>query len=229
MCRLPTFRDARRAARLLALILTISIAARAHAQAAPSEAPDPTRLDVERLPPEAIVVTRDMFARGLFVQAYLGTRAFFGPLGSVTSPGLLTRVGVGYELADWVALGAAFELSLHAFDSPLPPSEGQVQLMDAVAELRLQWPLSARFALFIAGEGGVGWTTSNLLVVHGFEDANSLRLLYGGNLGFDWHLFSRHHSLGMLAGARLYPGLQRAAPRAQTLGMHSTAYLRYVF
>jgi len=214
---------------LCLLCCTSLLAAPTRAQDADSEAPDPTRLDVERLPPEAIAITRDMFARGLFLQASLGSRGFFGPLGSVANPGLLTRVSLGYELTDWLLFGAGFELSMHALHAPRPPSEGNFQLLDAVGELRLQWPISARCALWLAGEAGIGWTSGNLLVVHGFSDANSVAPVYGGSLGFDWHLLSRHHSLGLLAGARLYPGLDRSVPAAQTAAMHSTAYLKYVF
>lgn len=222
-------RSQRAALACAGLVLATCLAATAHAQDAASEAPDPTRLDVERLPPEAIAVTRDMYAHGLFVQAFVGSRAFFGALSSLGRPGLSTRIGLGYELADWFQLGADFELSMHALHAPRPPAEGNFQLMVAVAEARFQWPMSARCALWLAGEGGVSWTSGNLLAVHGFEDANSLQLTYGGSLGFDWHLGSRHHSLGLLAGARLYPGLARTLDAAATIAMHSSAYLKYVF
>ena len=39
---------------------------------------------------------------------------------------------------------------------------------------------------------------------------------------------SRHHSLGLMAGARLYPNL--AGPDGEAaIGIHSAAYLKYVF
>ncbi|HEX6240722.1 MAG TPA: hypothetical protein VFZ61_07510, partial [Polyangiales bacterium] len=40
------------------------------------ESPDPTRLDVARLPPEAIQITRDLYAHGFFVEAQLGAQGF---------------------------------------------------------------------------------------------------------------------------------------------------------
>jgi hypothetical protein len=198
------------------------------AQDSDAETPDPTRLDVERLPPEAIEVTRDMFAHGLFLQSFLGTRGFFGALGELAQPGLLARVGLGYELLAWLSLGASFELSMHALQAPLPPTRGNFQLIDALAEARLQLPLSARSALWLSGEAGLATTLGNLLVVHGFADADALGLIYGGSLGFDWHTLSRHHSLGLLAGARLHPNLAAAAGQAP-LGVHGSAYLKYVF
>ena len=123
---------------------------------------------------------------------------------------------------------AAVELSLHALDAPAPPATGTFQLIDAVAALRLQLPLSARAALFLAGEGGVGFVSGNLLVPYGIENADSIGLIYGGSLGFDWHLMSRHHSMGILAGARLYPSLD-GPDDEKAIGIHSAVYLKYVF
>jgi hypothetical protein len=211
----------------LAIALCLPLPARA--DEADSEAPDPTRLDVERLPPEAIEITRDMFARGLFVEAYLGSRTFFGALGKLAQPGLMTRIGLGYELTDWIMFGAGFELSMHALQALPPPSAANFQLLDALAEARLQWPISARAALSVAGEAGFAWTPGNLLVVHGFADADALALMYGGSLRFDWHLLSRHHSLGLLGGARLYPNLERSGAAQPALAAHGSAYIRYVF
>ena len=204
-------------------------AAAAEASATPAqEEPDPTRLDVERLPPEAIEVTRDMFERGLYVHAELGGRGFAGGLGRYSDPGVWSRVGFGYEFTQWLAFGVAAELSLHALDAAAPPTTGTFQVIDALAELRLQLPLSARAALFRIGEGGIAWVPGNLLTPYGFEDVESIGLTYGGSLGFDWHLMSRHHSMGILAGARLYPNLT-GPDGEQAIGIHSAAYLKYVF
>jgi hypothetical protein len=200
----------------------------AHAQQAATEAPDPTRLDVERLPPEAIRITRDMFARGLFLQGYLGGRGFVSGLSRLAEPGPFARVGLGYEFFDWLALGVAVELSLHDTDAPAPPAAGSFELLDALAELRLQLPLSARAALWLSGEAGIDWVPGNLLSAYGLEDADKLGLIYGGNLGFDWHLLSRHHSIGLLTGARLYPNLAGLRDE-QTIGVQAAAYLKYVF
>ena len=70
--------------------------------------------------------------------------------------------------------------------------------------------------------------TSNLLDAYGARNASDPGLLYGGSLGFDWHLLSRHHSIGVIAGARMYPNL--AGLRGEsTIGIHSAVYLKYVF
>jgi hypothetical protein len=193
-----------------------------------AEAPDPTRLDVERLPPEAIAVTRDMFSRGLFLHALVGGRGFAGGVGRVSLPGPFARIGVGYELADFFALAAALELSMHETDAAPPPSPGVFQLVDVLIEARFSLPFSARAALWLAGEGGIDWIPGNLLQAHGLEDAADGGFIYGGSLGFDWHLLSRHHSLGLLAGARMYPNLN-GADGEPAIGIHSAAYLKYVF
>lgn len=199
----------------------------ARADAAPArEAPDPTRLDVERLPPEAIALDRDMFASGPFLYAELGGRGFTGGLGRVADPGVLGRVGFGYELAVWLLLGASAELSLHETSAPAPPKPASFQLLDGIVEARLRLPLSVRAALWLGAEGGLGWVPGDLLPVFGIADSDSLSVIYGGSLGFDWHLLSRHHSLGLRAGARRYPGLDGADP---TLGIHASAFLAYSF
>ena len=226
-----------RAAAVVALALCCAAnVVRAQTAPAPAEAtsspaqeePDPTRLDVERLPPEAIEITRDMFEQGFYAHAELGARGFAGGVGRLADSGFLGRVGIGFEFTQWLALGAAVELSIHALDAPAPPNSGTFQLIDAIAELRLQLPLSARAALYLAGEGGIAVIPGNLLVPYGIEDADGAGLTYGGSLGFDWHLMSRHHSLGLMAGARLYPNL--AGPDGEAaIGIHSAAYLKYVF
>lgn len=217
----------RRALPLALLVACLRAPALAQ-EGASAETPDPTRLDVERLPPEALAITRDMYSHGLFVQGHLGGRGFVGGVGRLSQAGPLARVGAGYELSDWFMLGAALELSLHETDAAPPPSASAFQLIDVLVEARLQWPLSARAALHLGGEVGFDWVPGNLLSTYGLTDTNSTGPMFGGSLGFDWHLLSRHHSLGLLAGARMYPNLD--GPDGEVaIGVHSAAYLKYVF
>jgi hypothetical protein len=212
----------------LGALLLAGLCAPARAQDADSEAPDPTRLDVERLPPEAIAITRDMFARGFFLQTFIGSRVFLGGVGTLAKPGLLTRLGLGFELSDWLTLGAGFELSIHRLEAPVPPTDGNFQLVDALVEARFSLPLSARAALWLGAEAGVALTLGNLLAAHGLSESDSLGWMYGGSLGFDWHLLSRHHSLGLLAGLRAYPQLDMPDGE-RSFALHTLAYLKYVF
>jgi hypothetical protein len=213
---------------LSAAFLGCLVQASARAQRPATEAPDPTRLDVERLPPEAIEVKRDMFAQGMYLQSYVGGRGFAGAVGRISLPGMLARVGLGYELTQWLVVGAACELSLHNGSAPPPPGPASFQLIDALAEVRLQLPVSARATPWLAAEAGIDWVPGDFLQAYGVKHASQVGLNYGGSLGFDWHLLTRHMSLGLLAGARLYPNLSGLA-NEQTIGIHSAAYLKYVF
>src|SRR5687768_5776253 len=78
-----------------------------------TEEVDSTRLDVARLPPEAIEVTRDLYARGFFVQAQLGAQGFLGDLGKVSKPGPRLAFDFGYEFASWVAVLIQGEVAFH--------------------------------------------------------------------------------------------------------------------
>src|SRR5262249_59215595 len=100
----------------------------ARADAARAESPDPTRLDVERLPPEAVELKRDMFARGLYLESHLGGRGFVGGLGQLSSPGLLARVGLRFGLTSWLMLGGAAELSPPESNPPAPPARPDLPL-----------------------------------------------------------------------------------------------------
>ena len=212
-----------------ALLLVQGASAAWAAPAAPAaEAKDPTRLDVERLPPEAIALDRSMFERGFFLEARLGGRGFVGGLQHLVAPGLATHVVAGFELLDHVALGASFELSLHDTDAPAPPAPSSLQVISTAAELRLRLPLSVRFSLQLDAEVGLLTVLGNALESYGIPDAHQLGLLYGGGLGFDWHLLSPHHSLGFMAYGRGAPSLDDPAG-APTFALGGSVYLRYVF
>lgn len=194
------------------------------------EGPDPTRLDVERLPPEAIEVTRDLYSHGIYVEGWLGVRGFRNGIGRVSDPGLWASVGIGCEVFSWLWLRAVVEGSIHATDAPPPPSPTAFELLGALAELRLQLNLSARAALWLGAEGGIVYATGDVLRAYGFDQSADVSLQYGGSLGFDWHMVNRHHSIGLLGGARLYPSLGGVGPgKDRAVGIHGAAYVRYVF
>lgn len=218
---------------LAALFTAACVCGRARAQeategAALVEGPDPTRLDVERLPPEAIEVTRDLYAHGVFVEGWLGARGFRGGIGQVSATGLFASVGLGLEIARWLLVRAVVEGSIHATDAPPPPSPTVFELLGLLGEVRLNADLSARAALWLAGELGLVYATGEVLRVYGFEQSDSLGVMYGGSAGFDWHMVNRHHSIGLLGGARLYPSLDIPGG-SRAIGIHGAAYMRYVF
>lgn len=215
--------------RWLALaIALLGLAPLARAQEAYVEPKDETRLDVERLPPEAIEVTRDLYATGFYLQAVTGGRGFAGGLGRYAEPGFWANVLVGYEVTTWLMLATGVELSMHSLDAPAPPSSVTFERLDFVLAPRVQIAFSARSALWLGPEVAAGFSPGDTLRVYDFESAHELAFGFGGSLGFDWHLASRHHSLGILAGARALPTIVSSQGES-TLSIHSAAYLKYVF
>jgi hypothetical protein len=191
-----------------------------------TEEPDPTRLDVARLPPEAIELDRDLYARGFFAEAQLGAQGFVGDLGKLATPGPRLSIAFGYEFTSWLRLLALGEGSLHVTRNRAPPGHTAFEIFGGALGLELGIPFNARAMLLARGLAGVMSTGGDVLHTLGLVDAHKLGLQYGGELGFDWHVRSRHHSIGLLSGARLLPSLSDAT---FTLALYGSAYLRYVF
>jgi hypothetical protein len=192
------------------------------------EEPDPTRLDVARLPPEAIEITRDLYSHGFFLDAGLGGRGFIGGAGDVARGGPYMQIGLGYEIKRWLWVRLGIEGSMHQTDAPGPPATAVFEVLGTFAALRFQIDMTARAALFLGGEFGLVFTTDDVLQSYGVHDADKVGITYGGELGFDWHFRNRHHSVGLLGGARAYPSLSGFDGKIP-VGVHGTTYLRYVF
>jgi hypothetical protein len=197
------------------------------AQAAP-EAPDPTRLDVERLPPEAIAPDRDMFRVGFHLRADLGGQGFAGGIGRILTAGPVAHIAAGYEFAPWFLVAAEFGLAMHPTSAPPPPSASAVQLYTGLLQARLQLPLSTRVALWLSADAGAGFASGDFLQAWGYSRAGKLGLAYGGGLGFDWHFMNPHHSMGLRTGAHLYPNLD-ASSGEKSIAIEAALYLKYVF
>ncbi len=192
------------------------------------EALDETRLDVERLPPEAIALDRDMYAHGFFFDVSLSGRGFIGGLGRIVKAGPALSFAMGYELAPWFYAYVGMDASMHQTDAPAPPAPSVVEVIDAVVGLRLQINASARAAVFIGGRFGLVWVMSDAPFAYGFRDFDTTGIMGGGELGFDWHMRTRHHSFGIKAGADVMPSL-RAPQGDLAIAVHGEMYLRYVF
>lgn len=223
----------------LGLMVCTSSAARAQAaprvQAAPedlsadgphTEQVDRTRLDVARLPPEAATITRDDYAEGLFLEAQLGALTYAGDARAVSRAGPRLAVTLGYELTRWLALVLSLDASMHMTKNRPPPSHTSFELLGAAFGVRLTVPIDAQHALWAAGLTGVAWSSGDVLRGLGFADAFKPGISYGGELGYDYHLRARHHSLGVLGGAK---GLPTLADDTFTLAAYGAGYLRYVF
>lgn len=191
---------------------------------------DRTRLDVERLPLEparARELTRDLYDRGWFVEAQLGGLTFAGDARELSRPGPRFAIAFGYELTRWLAVLIEAEASMHATHNRPPPRRTSYELLGGAAGVRLTVPIDARFALFGQGLFGLVWSSADVLRTLGLPDAGRLGLGYGGELGFDWHMPARHHSLGLLGGARMLPSLARDG--GYTVGAYGACTLHYVF
>lgn len=194
-----------------------------------TEEPDPTRLDVERLPPEAIEITRDLYAHGFFVEATIGARGFIGGIGDLTNIGPWATLGIGLEIVDWLMVVLAAEGSMHNTNAPPPPAQTAFELVGGSASLRFQANFTAGFAIWLSGQFAVLIATTDILELYSFQDAGTVGISYGGQLGFDWHFRSRHHSIGLSGGVRHFPSLEGLIASSPALGVNGQAYMRYVF
>ncbi len=192
-----------------------------------TEEPDATRLDVERLPPEAIHVTRDLYAHGFYLEATLGARGFLGGIGRVSEPGFWLALRFGYELLDWLWVGIWAEASIHETRAPTPPFRSVFELLGAGGELKLEVDPTAELALWASGAIGFIVATTDVVALYGIQGASSVGLAYGGEIGIEGHFHSRHTSIGLLGGVRLAPSLDGFGDVA--IGIHGGPYLRYVF
>ncbi len=226
---------ARKLVSLLALIAVACVTGApvaAHADEPIADEPleedvDATRLDVERLPPEAIQITRDMYAHGLFFEGRIGARYVSGGAGRLSLPGPLFSLGVGYEIFPLLHVLLGAEGSIHATNAPAPPANGTFQVLGGLAEVRVNFELSARVALWLGGALGLSVATSDILRTYGIRQSGDLSLNYGGRLGFDWHFPHRHYSMGLAGGARVFPQL-RGFDGESAIAIDTELYLRYV-
>ncbi len=191
-----------------------------------TEEPDRTRLDVERLPPEAIPITRSLYAHGLYIEGMIGGRGFIGGVGRVSSPGPMLAVRIGYEILDWLWIGAIAEGSMHQTATPPPPGRQVFELMGAMGDVRAQINPTAELAIWLAGQFGFMVASTDVLTLYGQPSASTVGIAYGGELGIDAHFHARHLSIGLLGGTRLCPALDRMNDIA--IGVHGAAYIRYV-
>ncbi len=191
-----------------------------------AEEVDSTRLDVARLPVEAARASRDLYAKGWFLEGHAGALAFAGDANIVSTPGPRFAVLAGYEFTSWFGLVLMLEGSLHRTDNRAPPHPSAYELLGFATGPRFTLPFGPRASMFLGGLVGMQWATKDVLHALGFRDAFKGGLNYGGELGADYHFHARHHSIGILGGARSYPSLTR---NTFTLGAYGTLYLRYVF
>lgn len=214
--------------RTLLVVCCVLSASRALAHGPTPEPLDKTRLDVERLPAEAIKADRALYQRGLHVRAEFGGQGFVGGIGRLAAPGPVAHVALGYDFTDWFLLALDFGLGMHPSAAPPPPAASTFQTYTGLVQARFGVPLSSRALIWLSADGGVGKVSGDFLQAWGVERAGRLGLVYGGALGFDWHFLNPHHSIGLKAAGHLYPNLVASNGETST-AVEATAYLKYVF
>jgi hypothetical protein len=202
--------------------------ARASAREPVLEPVDTTRVDVERLPPEAIAPNRDLYHLGWHMRAELGGQGFVGGVGRLSAPGLVAHLALGYDLTTWFCLAAELGLAMHATAAPPPPAATSFQTYSGLLQARFGIPLGERALIWLSADGGAGLASGDFLQAFGFDRAGKIGLVYGGALGFDWHFANPHHSIGLKAGGHMYPNLVASNGETST-AVEATAYLKYVF
>lgn len=203
-------------------------ATRALAHAPKPEPVDTTRLDVERLPAEAIEPDRALYHKGWHVRAELGGQGFVGGIGRLCAPGPVAHLALGYDFHDYFQLALDVGLGMHPSSAPPPPAATSFQTYTGLLQARGGVPIGTRALIWLSIDGGVGKVSGDFLQAWGFDRAGRIGFVYGGALGFDWHLLNPHHSLGLKAAGHLYPNLVASNGETST-AVEASAYLKYVF
>ncbi|MDX2019197.1 MAG: outer membrane beta-barrel protein [Deltaproteobacteria bacterium] len=163
------------------------------------------------------------FAHGVFVDAGLGAFVLLGKADAVGSgPAISGRVG--YDLFRLLAVQLHVAGSTHRTDFGAAPQSGQLlQVYQTTAELKLTVPIR-QVSVYAFGGAGFAFFSTNILGTTGLTTKDKTSsLVYGGGLGLDYHLLSRHFSFGLEASFAKIQEVQT------TGGILSTAYVRYAF
>lgn len=163
------------------------------------------------------------FAHGVFVDAGLGAFVLLGKADAVGSgPAISARLG--YDVFRLLALQLHVAGSTHRTDFGAAPQSGQLlQVYQTTAELKLTVPIR-QVSVYAFGGAGFAFLSTNILGTTGLTAADKTSgVMYGGGLGLDYHLLSRHFSFGLEASFAKMQAI------ATTGGILSTAYVRYAF
>lgn len=169
--------------------------------------------------------------QGIVVEAGMGALAHVGPLRRVSGVGPLFHLQVGYEPLRWLTLFVESDLALGRTGRAEPPPEPRAfALYGFGAGLRFTVAPGERWGLFAQGSLGTARTSSDILDVYGFEDADAFHTYFGGLLGAEWYAINPHYALSLAGGARLHPsGFEQARSSESPLVVLGLASLRYTF
>jgi len=149
--------------------------------------------------------------KGLVLESTAGVLGFAGALRHVAPPGYWMHTQLGYEI-----LSQEIAFPIYGFG----------------AGLRATAHVSARFAVFVQGQGGAltAYVPHDALAVLGYRNAESLNGEFGGRLGVEWYQADRHFALTAQAGARDALGFAKGVGGPDLpLMWDGAAGLRYTF
>jgi hypothetical protein len=173
--------------------------------------------------PPAPFPDTDKFARGLYVDAEMGTLFFLGPARKPMGFGVAAGTRLGYDFFRWAAVQVHSLGSTHRTDFGAAPQSGELlQLYQLSAELKLAIPIR-QLSIFGTGGAGVGYLTTNLLETSRLQVEGQTQYLFLGGLGVDYHTLTRHFSVGLAGTFMKITGF--TGPGA----VAATAYMRYTF
>ena len=170
----------------------------------------------------APVASAQNYASGPYAELHAGASGFLDVNRDYAAIGPSLGVRAGYDLFRWLSLGGYALGSTHEATLPPPPEQEFFQIYQAGGEGQLRQRFG-QFGVFAEGGAGLAFISTNVLDRVGVTDPTQTRLspafTVGG--GFDYHLQSRHFSVGLGADYTIYPSF--AAAQSLTVRL----YVRY--
>ena len=182
----------------------------------------PARAQVTSEPSAVVFPDPAKFARGFFTEGEFGVLWFTGRAADEVAPGFAVGARLGYDIFRFFALQIHLLGSTHQTQGDTPTSGQLLQAYQGTVEGKLTLRV-VQWSFFAEGGFGAARMSSNLLYVRGIAEKFRTGFTFGGGAGVDYHMLSRHFSVGVRANYYLLSEI----PGSQDL--ITTMYLRYTF
>src|SRR5262245_21570451 len=155
----------------------------------------PARAQVTSEPSAVVFPDPTKFAHGFYTEGEFGVLWFNGRASDAIAPGFAVGARVGYDLVRFFSLQAHLVGSTHETQGDTAVAGQLLQMYQLTVEGKFTLRL-VQWSFF--GEGGIGLArmSSNLLFALGLEPKYRTGMTFGGGGGIDYHLLSRHFSVG---------------------------------
>ena len=170
-------------------------------------------------------------ASGLVLESALGALGHLGSMKHVSPIAPLVDLKVGYEPLDFLMLFAQAELSFAStVYAQAPPEPRSYAFYGFGGGLRLTVRPLERLGLYLEGRVGMAEVSEDVLVVYGYDNADSLNPYFGGNLGVEWYQVNPHLALALTGGVRFYgESFRRQVSSQPALAWTGGLAIRYAF